>query len=389
MNTSETYDYIFAGSGAAGLILAYRMSQDDFFAEKKILLIDQFVKNSNDRTWCYWEEGVGEWDELITKSWNRIFFGSEDFSKSINLEAYRYKMLRSSNLYSFINNILRKKNNFELVTNTIEQILEINNEVHVKTTEKTYISKKVFNSIFDPSIINTLPKFPYLKQHFIGWFVKTDSAIFDENQATFMDFSVTQNENTRFMYVLPTSPYEALVEYTLFSENLLDKTEYESQIKLYLTNLGVNNYIITEKERGNIPMTSYPFERHNTSNILNIGSAGGWTKASTGYTFASTSKKTKELLLFLKKETNLTQFHKLSRYWYYDLIFLDVLYRNNNVGSIVFSSIFSSNHLKNIFKFLDESGTLLEDFKIMIKTRPIGLFTKSAFINLIKMFKRY
>ncbi len=389
MNTSETYDYIIAGSGAAGLMLAYRMSQDAYFDSKKILLIDRVVKNSNDRTWCYWEEGDGEWDHLTTKSWHKIYFGSKDFSKSIDLETYQYKMVRSSDLYKFIFDILKKKDNFEFNTNRIGQISEKNNLVHVKTTEKEFVGKKVLNSIFDPSIIETLPEFPYLKQHFIGWFIKTDLAIFDENQATFMDFTVAQRGNTRFMYVLPTSPYEALVEYTLFSENLLDTTEYESEIELYLSKLGISDYTITEKEIGNIPMTSYPFERHNTSNILHIGSAGGWTKASTGYTFASTTRKSRDLVSFLKKESDFTRFHKLSRYWYYDLIFLDVLHRNNEVGSRVFSSIFSNNRLKNIFRFLDESGTMLGDIKIMLKTRPMWLFTRSAILNLIKMFKRY
>ena len=378
-----------AGSGASGLMLAYRMSQDTSFEGKRILLIDQEVKKSNDRTWCFWENGAGEWDHLITKSWNKILFDSKDFSKQIDLESYQYKMVRSSDLYKFIFETLRKKENFEFITSKINQISEKNNLVYVHTKENNFVAKKVFNSIFDPSIIASLPEFPYLKQHFVGWFVKTDKAVFDENQATFMDFSVAQKGNTRFMYVLPTSPYEALLEYTLFSADLLEKSEYETEIELYLSKLGIKDYTITEKEMGNIPMTSYPFERHNTTNLLHIGSSGGWTKASTGYTFASTTRKTKELISFLKNESDFTRFYKRSRYWYYDLIFLDVLHRNNKVGSEVFSSIFSNNNLRQIFRFLDEKATFSEDIRVMFRTRPIVLFTKSAFLNLIKMFKRY
>lgn len=389
MKTSEIYDFIIAGSGAAGLMLAYRMSQDSFFDDKKILLIDKFVKNTNDRTWCFWQEGAGEWDHIISKSWPKIFFGSQKFTKDIDLGQYNYKMLRSSDFYNFIYNILKDKSNFEFATNGINHITEKENLVHLHSDDTIFVGKKVFNSIFDPSIIATLPEFPYLKQHFIGWFVKTEIPVFDDTKATFMDFTVDQKGNTRFMYVLPTTPYEALVEYTLFSEHLLNKAEYESEIKQYLSKLGISDYIITETEMGDIPMTSYPFERHNTSNLLHIGSAGGWTKASTGYTFASTTRKTKELINFLKKESDFTRFHHRSRYWYYDLIFLDVLYRNNEAGSYVFSSIFRNNSLKKIFQFLDESGTLMEDVKIMLRTRPMGLFTVSAFLNFTKMFKRY
>lgn len=389
MNTSEIYDYIIAGSGAAGLMLAYRMSQDSFFDDKKVLLVDKFVKNTNDRTWCFWEEGAGEWDHLVSKSWQKIYFGSKDFSKDIDLGSYKYKMLRSSDFYAFVYKCLNDKSNFELVTGAINHLTEEENHVHIHAGGKKYVGKKVFNSIFDPSLIATLPKFPYLKQHFIGWFIKTEIPVFDDSIATFMDFTVDQKGNTRFMYVLPSSAYEALVEYTLFSEHLLDKSEYESEITQYLSKLGISNYVITETEMGDIPMTSYPFERHNTSNMMYIGSAGGWTKASTGYTFASTTRKTKELITFLKKESDLTRFHRLSRYWYYDLIFLNVLYRNNEVGSEVFSSIFRRNSVKRIFQFLDESGTFFGDVKIMLRTRPMSYFTLSAILNLKKMFKRY
>ena len=37
----KQYDYIILGAGASGLMLAFRMSQDIFFDEKSILIIDQ------------------------------------------------------------------------------------------------------------------------------------------------------------------------------------------------------------------------------------------------------------------------------------------------------------------------------------------------------------
>lgn len=61
------------------------------------------------------------------------------------------------------------------------------------------------------------------------------------------------------MYVLPITKNEALIEYTLFSTELLKQEEYESEIKNYIENLGIKNFEITEKEQGSIPMTCYPF----------------------------------------------------------------------------------------------------------------------------------
>ena len=100
---------------------------------------------------------------------------------------------------------------------------------------------------------------------------QTEQEIFNPEQAMFMDFSVEQKGNTRFMYVLPTSKTEALLEYTLFSHSHLETSEYESEIELYIQKLGITNYKIVEKERGSIPMTCFPFWKNNTKNILNIG----------------------------------------------------------------------------------------------------------------------
>ena len=384
----KTYDFIITGTGAAGLMLAYRMSLDSYFNGKKTLLIDRHYKNTNDRTWCYWEKGLGEWDFLLTKTWSNIYFGSNNYSCFISLDGYKYKMLRSADLYSFIYKSLLEKPQFEFVTDDVVNISDTNNGVIIETKFNQYHAKKVFNSILDTSIIASQNKFPYLKQHFIGWFVKTANPVFDENQATFMDFKIHQKGNTRFMYVLPTSPYEALIEYTLFSEKLLKNEEYEEEIKLYLTHLGVSDYTITEKEQGNIPMTSYPFEKNNCENLMQIGSAGGWTKASTGFTFANTTKNSKALIEYIKIHGDFRKFYHKNRYWYFDLIFLDVLHRKNELGSVVFSSIFKNSEIKNVLKFLDEKGGWFEDIKIMFRTKPTLQFVISTILNLPKMLKK-
>jgi len=56
----QKYDYIITGMGATGLMLAYQMTLDSFFDQKKILLIDKETKDQNDRTWCFWEKGNGK-----------------------------------------------------------------------------------------------------------------------------------------------------------------------------------------------------------------------------------------------------------------------------------------------------------------------------------------
>lgn len=383
----QIFDYVLAGSGAAGLMVAYRMSEDSFFNGKSVLLIDRDEKSNDDRTWCFWEKGDGEWDHLSSKIWKDIYFGSLSYSAKISLGAYRYKMIRSSKFYHYLKNCISKNPSFSILKSEVKNIVQNGNEIDVFTTSGDIKCHKLFNSIADLNLLTHQNKYHYLKQHFIGWYIRTEEKAFDPDLPVFMDFNLPQDGNTRFMYVLPITEKKALVEYTLFSESLLPTEEYESAIRTYLAQKGIIKYEIEEKEMGDIPMTCYPFEKGNTKNIMYIGSAGGWTKPSTGYTFARTTSISKKLIDFLKEEEDFTRFNIKNRYWYYDLVLLDVLFRNNEKGSEIFSSIFKNNNIADVLLFLDEKGTWINDLKIMLKTKPTWNFSKSAFYQLFTAFK--
>ena len=369
------YDYIITGSGASGLMLAYRMANDSFFDNSSILIIDKEKKNSDDRTWCFWENGEGEWDELLHKSWDKILFESNTYKNTIPLQSYAYKMLRSGVFYDKLWNFINTKNNIRFIEDTVVNIEGSEDGAIVETLKSKYFTTKLLNSIDLNKKYTLQKKYPVLLQHFCGWFIETDKISFDDSTATFMDFTVDQKRNTRFMYVLPISPNKALFEYTLFSKEVLTKEEYESELLKYLAIKSITEYTITEIEQGVIPMTSYKFWEQNSKNILHIGTVGGWTKASTGYTFKNTSKKTIQLIAFLKEENDFTHFRKKTRFWWYDLLLIDVLSSYNHLGSKLFSTLFKRNSLKNVFRFLDEETSFIEDLRIMLSMPPLKFIT--------------
>ncbi|MGJ8738286.1 MAG: lycopene cyclase family protein, partial [Zobellia laminariae] len=47
-------------------MLASAMVKDDFFLNKSILLLDKDAKIANDRTWCFWEKGEGEFKSIVS-----------------------------------------------------------------------------------------------------------------------------------------------------------------------------------------------------------------------------------------------------------------------------------------------------------------------------------
>ena len=294
-------------------------------------------------------------------------------------------MIRSRDFYQLVLDKISAKSNFSFQHDSINGWKTIHDTVEVTGAKATYTTDLLLNSLFDFHSILNQKKYPYLKQHFIGWFIKTKENAFNDSDVKFMDFTIEQKGNTRFMYVLPTSKTEALFEYTLFSEQLLPKEEYERAIENYLQNLGIKNYEITETEAGNIPMTCFQFHNQNSQRILFIGTAGGWTKASTGFTFLNSKKKSEKLIEFLKTNQKLHKFHQKHRYWLYDLILLEVLYKNNELGSSIFTTLFEKNSVSDIFNFLNEEGTVFSDLKVMMSMSK-WIFIKATFRALWKLF---
>ena len=189
----QGYDYIFLGAGCASLSLLMRMIRSDKFNDKKILLLDKEPKTKNDRTWCFWEKENGFFDEIVYKRWNTISFLSEDYSSSMHIAPYEYKMIRGLDFYQYCFNEIAKHNNIEVVYGNIKEwhyekdtvILNINNEQH------RLEAAQVFNSIYEPDETNK--KTIKLLQHFKGWVIETDKPSFSPGEATMMDFRVHQH----------------------------------------------------------------------------------------------------------------------------------------------------------------------------------------------------
>jgi lycopene beta-cyclase len=87
------------------------------------------------------------------------------------------------------------------------------------------------------------------------------------------------------------------------------------------------------------------------------------------------------LVVFLKRNKLLSSFSHKDRYWYYDLLLLDILYKDNSKGRRIFESLFKGSSPQLIFKFLDEETNVKDDFEI-ISSCPKSYFTKALFNRL-------
>ena len=359
------YDYIIVGNGLAGLQLALALSKDAFFNDKQIALIDPDTKSNNDKTWSFWETEDSKWGELPYKTWQKATIYSSKKQIRLNLAPYTYKSIRALEFYNYAKANLKQKDNIDFITDTVTKVSE-EDLVTVLTETNSYTATHVFDSRVTADFSTKIKKHTTLLQHFKGWIIKTEHPVFDDTEITMMDYRLKDGNQTTFMYVLPFSKTEALVEFTYFTENTVEESTYDSYIKQYISEfLKIEDYAITETESGVIPMTTFPFNDYNTTNITKIGTAGGWVKPSTGYSFKHTQKKVTKVVDNLKTNQSPSKNLFISKYKFYDKIFLKVLKDENHKGEWIFEQYYSKNNVNTMFRFLDEESTFAEDLKIM------------------------
>ena len=249
---------------------------------------------------------------------------------------------------------------------------------------KKIIADHVFNSIlFQP--LNVPSKKHYLLQHFKGFFIKTKAPVFNAKIATLMDFRISQKHGTAFVYVLPFSDDTALVEYTMFTKQLLTEEEYVKELRHYIQQyLHIDTFEIMEEEFGIIPMTNVKF-LNNEERVTYIGTAGGQTKGSSGYTFQFIQKHSDKIvdnLLTKKFPINSNSFFQ-KRFGFYDATLLNILATNKYPSDKIFATLFEKNPIDRVLRFLDNESSLEDDIKIM-STLPKRVFMKAAFEEMFK-----
>ena len=382
MKVNSQFDFIIVGAGLSGLHLSYCFLKDEYFKDYSFLIIDKEKSKKEDNYFSYWEIGDGKWDSILKNKWSKGDFFSKKGKVEMDFSDYSYKTLSSSKFKEYVKKKIKKKKKFKLSKDTVLKIKEEKNNIVVVGNKKNYNAKHVFDSRLSPILNKKIKKHTYLKQHFLGWVVKTNEKIFNKRSFVFMDYRIRDKNSTAFTYVLPFKKNEALIEHTYFSKNVKNHEVYEEYIKDYLNKYyGKSTYKLVKSEFGVIPMTTYPFHSDSTMNITKIGTAGGWVKPSTGYSFKNCEKYSEKILDNIKNGKEFKISPK-KRYLFLDKILLGVLSNYNYQGETIFHRMIKRNKTKNVLRFLDEESTLLEMIKIIISMRSIyfvKVFIKSLY----------
>jgi lycopene beta-cyclase len=152
--------------------------------------------------------------------------------------------------------------------------------------------------------------------------------------------------------------------------------DYDLQLENYIkNNLVIKNYKINFTEKGAIPLF-YPSLK-NENKIINIGSVGGMTRLSTGYTFLNIQEHSKYIVKNIDNIDGAKVFNLGKKYQFLDKVFLRVLEKYPEKMPEIFFNMFKTSS-NTIIKFLSNKSNIIEDINIIYKM-PKLIFLKALF----------
>ena len=372
------YKYIILGAGAAGLSLCHYLLERGI--RDPILVLDRKAAFADDRTWCFWSVRPTPFTHLTSHCWHRwdVFDGAGGTAGQTSPNV-GYACLHSRDFYAHVLEMFGRCGNVTLRLDCpVESCHSASDHAAVQADGVSYYAEYVFDSRLRPLSGDG----DALVQRFFGQFVQTDVPCFDPTRCTLMDFRVSQAAGLHFLYTLPFSPTEALVEDTYIQDSRADairQEQHRAEIAAYLTRRhGPTNYSVVREEAGGIPMTTRPFPKRD-GRVFFIGTAGGCTKPSSGYTFSRIQEQCRQIADAAAAGT-LARFRERlapARYRFFDAVFLQALRDRPGAFPGHFRRLFARVPPEMLTAFLSETGTWHSD-SLIIRSLPLGPFLQAA-----------
>nr|WP_233512478.1 lycopene cyclase family protein [Micromonospora deserti] len=369
MNTTDVDLALVGGGGAASLVLAaldrYRVRG------LRIAVVDPVHRRGQDRTWAFWGRPGGDLDPVLAASWRQVEVVTPAGPRVLDLAPLRYAMLRSGPVYDRAAEAGRRLGVTRIVA-AADALDDDGERVLVRTgaTGPAVRASWVLDSRPRPP---RRPGRTNWLQHFRGWWLEADSPVFDPGRAVLMDFRTPQPaRGVSFGYVLPVSSRYALVEYTEFSPGPLAGEAYDAALAGYRDLLGLDpdRLRVREVENGVIPMTDGTFDARPSPRVVRLGTAGGATRPSTGFTFSAMQRQAEQVAAALadgRPPVPAPAYPR--RHRWLDAVALRALDRGGVRGPEFFDRLFARNPPERVLRFLDGTTTPAEEVAVMSSTR--------------------
>ncbi|TDB81207.1 lycopene cyclase family protein [Micromonospora sp. KC721] len=374
----EIVDLALVGGGGAGCLVLDALDRQHLTG-LRIAVVDPVRKQGQDRTWAFWGVPDADVAPLLSATWRQVEVTTPQRRRVLDLAPLRYAMLRSAPLYARAAEAERRLGviRFTAAAGTLD---DDGTGVTVRDTDGRALVRARW-------VLDSRPAPPRRRgrttwwQHFRGWWVESAVPVFDPDRAVLMDFRTPQPaRGVSFGYVLPVSDRYALVEYTEFAPALIDDAAYDAALRDYTGRLGVDltRSMVREVEQGMIPMTDAPFSRRPSARVVRLGTAGGATRPSTGFTFSAMRRQAAQVAGALAAgRPPVPRPAYPGRHRWMDGVALRALDTGAVGGPEFFGRLFDRNPPRRVLRFLDGDTRPVEDLAVMASS-PLLPMTSAA-----------
>lgn len=281
---------IIIGAGLSGLIAAWRCL--DVNSDLSILIIEQSENIAGDHTWSFnltdISPSLRDWiAPFIAHQWDSY---DVKFPRRERTLGITYCTGNSETLRKCVQPHIESGRLSVMTQTAVKQL-----DAQTVTLEDGEVLKT--SCVLDARGFQPNDDVFLGHQKFVGHVIKT-KAQHGVERPIIMDATVEQLGGYRFVYCLPYSETEILVEDTYYTDGPeLNSQEVDARIKDYIrNNLGVSDYEVVRREKGVLPITLAVDEDFGTDVSTEktapaaLGMMGGYYHAVTGYSFPEAVK---------------------------------------------------------------------------------------------------
>jgi lycopene beta-cyclase len=372
---STEVDIAIIGGGNAGLTLAAQLASQA--KPPSTVVIEPQTPAQRDCSWGLWalDEQANQLNQATKGRWrqwqlidhhSRIVHSSDQYSY-LSLSSADYLRDRAAQLHEPIS----------LVQEAVTDLQAGQNRTTVKTDQQRYSAKTVYDSR-PPKIAEN-----GLRQHFFGWHIHSKQPIKNPHIATLMDFRVDQSRGLHFIYALPYSDHQMLVESTLISATVEPQDWYRNAIEQWLQEHSIEVAEIINEEMGVIPMDSLITDPTAEPLAAPIGAASGAVRRSSGYAFQHIQLQTRQLAAGIAQGNMSVPTPISSRLTAMDKIFNGVLLSRPELGVSMYMRMAKALNGDQFARFMLGQATI-RDWLHVIAAMPKGPFIKQLYQTIFR-----
>ena len=378
MSATADDPILILGGGLAGLSLAVQLVRQGVV--RPITILEPRTAYTDDRTWCFWDTDDHPFRDAVAHHWWQWRVTPADGAPiTCRTQRYPYCRLPAGAFYETALRMLRDAANVTIIRGVTVRDLwsESGGWLTAVTDDGPYRAPLVFDG--RPPGPGTWPLngHPFMWQDFMGWRVQARAGTFDPATPDLMDFRSTPSEEIRFLYVLPLSDHEALLESTVFTTAPAGHETHQAHLRAALHARCGQPTAIAATEQGRIPMTTAPPPRPPWPNIVPIGTGAGAPRASTGYAFLAIQRHAAKLAARVAADRPGAVPMRAAHIDVLDRIFLTRLKRDPGGAPDLFGRMFGRVPTDRMVRFLTETGGLV-DHAAVIGTLPTLPFLRAA-----------